>query len=266
LRTLARHWPKLWLLFWGALALFAWKSSAAHHLARTLQGPELAHPLGFDAFGRDLLGIVLRGSLSSAAFGLLAVLASCVLGVALGASIAVAGARTQFVALRVLDLLLAFPTLLIALGWAAVWGPGWDTLLLALAIGILPSFTRLIYVRSRELLTTEYLLASRALGASSLELVIRHLLPALLSLCSIKLPALFAHALLAEATLSFLGVGAPIGHDTWGSLLAQSRDYLLEAPHLAIGTGIPLVLTVLALQLISEQVTEKSFRTSPEPS
>lgn len=189
-------------------------------------------------------------------------LISCAIGILLGTAIALAPRPLRFLGLRGLEITLAFPSLLIALAWAAVRGPGWETLLVALAIGTLPSFTRLITARARELLQEDYVHAARALGAGPVRLVWSHLTPALLSLCSVKLPGLFAHALLAEATLSFLGVGAPIGRDTWGSLLAQGKDYLLEAPHIAFAAGIPLVMTVLSLQLLSENWTERKKRIS----
>lgn len=153
---------------------------------------------------------------------------------------------------RALETLLAFPTLLFALSWAALRGPGWDTLAFALIVGTLPGFTRLVYARTRELLVEEYVLAARGLGASPWQLLKNHLAPPLASLCKVKVPNLFAHALLAEATLSFLGIGAPIGRDTWGALLLQGKDYLFEKPHIALGAGLPLALTVLSLQIMTE--------------
>jgi peptide/nickel transport system permease protein len=264
-RALLRHWPWAWLFLWLALALGALSTTPEHELARTLLKPGAAepfwlHPLGCDAFGRDLLLIVMRASAQSAAFAAFAVALSCALGIAAGTGIALAAPRPRYFLLRALDLLLAFPSILFAFGWAAVRGPGWDTLTLSLAIGILPPFTRLIYARTRELLSEEYVLAGRALGATPAQLAWNHLTPSLLSLCAVKAPGLFAGALIAEATLSFVGIGAPIGHDTWGLLLVQAKDYLLEAPHIALGAGLPLVLTVLALQLISERFSEKHFR------
>lgn len=252
--------PPFWLLLWFLPAAVAAFSGSDHVLSRTLLAPSLwSHPLGFDAFGRDLLFTSLQASAVSAIFAVLAVIGSCVLGLTLGILGAMAPGRVRFLILRSLELTLAFPSLLIALAWAAIRGPGWDTLIVALAIGTVPSFTRLIYVRARELMTEDYVAAAQAIGAGPLRVARFHLLPALLSICSIKLPGLFAHALLAEATLSFLGVGAPLGRDTWGTLLAQGKDYLLEAPHLAVGAGLPLLLTVLSLQLLSESFTEKHF-------
>jgi peptide/nickel transport system permease protein len=250
----------LWLTLWFAPALVlvltqAMGSSpglASFHLERTLQGPSLGphswHPLGFDAFGRDLLIITLHASVFSAVFAAGATLAACVLGMGCGTLMAVAPAPLRYGLARALETLLAFPSLLFALAWAAVRGPGWDTLAVALLLGSVPTLARLVYVRTREIMTEDYIEAARSLGASRWRIALKHLVPGVASLCRVKLPNLFAAALMAEATLSFLGIGAPIGRNTWGSLLAQGKDYLIEAPHIAIASGLPLVLTSLSLQ------------------
>ncbi len=243
----------LWLVSWFTCAIVAWRSPSSFHLSTTLIGPRWAHPFGFDAFGRDLLATVLRASLTSALFGLIATFLSILSGIGLGAAIALAPAPFRFASLRFLETLLAFPYLLIALAWAAIQGPGWGTLLAAILVGTLPTFTRLMYVRTRELISEEYVLAAQSLGANPTRILRHHLAPALFSLCRVKIPNLFAAALIAEATLSFLGIGAPIGHDTWGSLLMQGKDYLIEAPHIALSVGLPLVLTTLALQILAAE-------------
>lgn len=256
----SRSLPAAWLLFWFGAAMLAQTLPDAFFeakLFRSLAPPDFNHWMGFDTFGKDLTFLVLRASFTSAAFSCATVLLSCAIGVLVGASIALAPSRPQFVSLRLLDTLLAFPSLLLALAWAAVRGPGWGTLLVSLLIGILPPFTRLIYARSREILSEPYIEAAKGLGSKPSQILFRHLFPMLRSVCAVKIPSLFAQALMAEATLSFLGVGAPIGQETWGSLLASGKDYLFEAPHLAFAAGIPLTLTILALQTLSERIVEK---------
>lgn len=256
-----KPWPKAWLALWYApaivLAIAVGRQSELihHHLALALEGPSLAHPLGFDAFGRDLLLTTLRASVLSSAFAALAVVLSLAIGATAGTCLAVAPPAVRFGGLRLLELLLAFPALLFAMAWAAVRGPGWDTLAVALCLTTVPQLARLAYTRTVELASEDFVEAARGLGASPLRIARRHLLPGVLELCKVKLPNLFAGALMAEATLSFLGIGAPIGHDTWGMLLAQGKDYLVEAPHLAVGAGLPLVLTLLSLQ--SQSQTKK---------
>ena len=251
------HWRTAWLVGWtlGALVVsFSMGDTVfSHDLAKTLQGPSWLHPCGFDTFGRDLIPLVLHASLLSIAFSLLSVISSMALGVGIGGALAVAPPALRTLCLRALEGMLAFPSLMIALAWAAIRGPGWSTLIVALFLGTLPGLTRLLYLRAQEVLTEEYIEAAIGLGADRFRIFSRYVTPELSRLSAVKFPSLFAQTLLAEATLSFLGIGAPIGQDTWGSLLAQGKDYLIEAPHLAIATGIPLVITVLALQGISER-------------
>jgi len=242
----------VWIFFWVALSTGFGFRHLDFHLPQTLGAPDFNHWFGFDAFGRDLGVTVLRASSRSLIFALMSVAISLALAIGLGSGLALIGTRAQFFFARVLDGFLAFPSLLFALALASIRGPGWDTLLIALLLGILPPFVRLVFARARELLVEDYVVAAIGMGAGKLTIIRNHLMPSLVSICRIKAPLLFAHALLAEATLSFLGIGAPMGNDTWGSLLAQSKDYLIEAPHIALVAGIPLVLTLLSLQKISE--------------
>ncbi len=243
-----------WLIAWfgAALAISGLSAAPSYTLPRTLGGPRFSHPLGFDAFGRDLLNITLRGSVHSATFASIAVLVAFLSAFFLGSLGIIAPRAGREVFVRGLDFFLSFPSLLIALAWAAIHGPSWNTLTVALLVETVPSLCRLTFLRAEEIRKEEYIEAASALGANSTQLLGRHYLPALFSLCVLKLPRLFAFALLAESMLSFLGVGAPIGSDTWGSLLAQGKDYLIEAPHIAIGTGLPLIMTILAVQILFE--------------
>lgn len=253
--TIKKKVALTWIFLWFGTAAILYPSSSQHHLEHALESPSLNHPFGFDSFGRDLGQMVLKASLTSSVFSLGAVTIATGVALFLAMFISFAPRAFRYLFLRVLESLLAFPSLLFALAYAAIRGPGWDTLNFALLIGIIPSFTRLIYLRSRELLLEDFILAAQSLGATPWMIFRNHLSPSLLSLCSIKIPNLFAHALLAEATLSFLGVGAPIGSDTWGSALSQGKDYLLENPHIALGAGLPLALTVLAFQMLGESAT-----------
>ena len=238
---------------WFSLALASHFKTLDLHLDHTLDKPSLAHLFGRDYFGRDLLALTLQASLMSTAFALIAVTFTFAFGILGGSTIALSPHTPRTTALRILDFFLSFPSLLLSLAWAAIAGPGYFTLALSLTIGTLPSFMRLMYLRASELLNEDYVTASQSMGASRWHITTHHLFPALFSLARVKLPALTAQALLAEATLSFLGVGAPIGRITWGALLAQGKDYLVEAPHIAIATGFPLFILILCLQLQSER-------------
>ncbi len=244
-------WTYSWLFLLLILALVATGPSVERH--------DLLHTLEFgrDTYGRNLVGLSLYAARFSLLFASLATGVALLLGLVLGCSIALSPKPIRFFAYRVLDFFLAFPSLLLALFWAALRGPGWDTLFISLAIGTVPSTVRALSARAEELMIEDYLSASHAMGAGRFHIAVKHLIPDLSSLCALKFPNLFCQALVAEATLSFLGVGAPIGSETWGSLLAQGQSYLLEAPHLIVFVGTPLFLTTLALQTISAQVTER---------
>jgi peptide/nickel transport system permease protein len=257
-KSFARGWLLLWFIPAILLSLMTsfgllppWEN---HQLEHALGGAAFPwHPFGFDSFGRDLLWITLRASVLSSAFAASATLVALGIGLLGGSLIAVTPPGVRYGLERGLEMLLAFPSLLFALGWAAIHGPGWSTLWVALLLGTVPPLLRLVLVRAREILAEDYVLAARSLGASSSRIAFKHLAPAIASLCWVKAHGLFAGALLAEATLSFLGMGAPIGHDTWGSLLAQGKDYLIESPHLALVSGFPLILTLLSLHAIASK-------------
>jgi peptide/nickel transport system permease protein len=245
-------WPWLWIITWfGVAAASQVFSYPEMVLERTLAPASWLHICGCDAFGRDMLSIVLHAALASSAVSGVAMVITCASALALGGGISLLPERARFAALRALEASLAVPFLLIALGLAAVRGPGWSTLLFSLLIGLVPSFTRLIQARSREILAEPFIEAAGSLGVPPLRILTHHVVPNLTPLIWAKAPLLFAQGLMAEAALSFLGVGAPSGSETWGSLLASGKDYLLEAPHIALTAGIPLVLTVLALQSLS---------------
>jgi ABC-type dipeptide/oligopeptide/nickel transport system permease subunit len=263
-RQILHHAPLVFLIS-GLLA-----AAGAHffgskeiELSAVLCPPTSSHPWGCDAFGRDLFLGTLRGAWNSVGFALAATATSLVLGIATGLVVAQGrDGRGSPTLESLLAGVLAFPSLLLALAWSAARGGGFATLLGALVLGSFPGFARLVLVRARELKSTAYLEASQAAGASPFQQSRRHLLPACLELGRAKAPALFAQTLLAEATLSFLGVGAPLGTETWGRALAQGRDYLIEAPHIALASGIPLVITVLCAQLLADQWDRKSLAAS----
>ena len=252
-----------WLAIWltcGALALIF---SRSHFELRNALLPPFEQSgllsFGADAFGRPLVTSILRGSIVSLGFAALSLGVSAGAAIFFGISTAFAPRLVQALFRQLLEFLIGIPGLILALALAAVNGPGWSTLLIALILGILPNTARLVQTRTRELLMEDYVLAARSLGATRTRIAIHHLGRGLLPILTAKLPSLFSHCLLAEATLSFLGVGAPLGTETWGSILAQGRDYLLEAPQIAILSGIPLILTLLAVQTLGDRARDGRF-------
>ena len=252
-----RTLPWLWLGFFIPMSVLFIGSDSSYHLETTLCSPSLQHPLGCDSFGRDMLTTLLRASGLSLLFAGFAASLGILGGMILGSLIVLLPPWGRSVCERGLEFFLSFPYLLIALGLVAVTGPGWSTLVVALLLGSLPMFTRLMLVRAKEVTHENYFLISRSNGAGHLHLMSFHLFPNLMGLASVKAPNLFAQAIMAEATLSFLGVGAPIGKDTLGALLLMGKNYLLEAPHIALTSGVPLAFTVFSLQILSSRLVRE---------
>lgn len=239
---------RTWSLFWIAILLI-WIA-----LAPT-PSMDLEHLLEFprDAFGRDLfsaLGEAMRRSLIFA--GITTGIATGV-GILAGAFVGMMEGRPRFLAERILDFFLAFPSILLALGVQAIIGTGWSALTVSVSVGLFPIVVRFVSARAKEVALADYVAAAHALGGSPASVFWRHYRPPLLDHLRLKFPSLFAQALLLEATLSFLHLGVQPGVLSWGSLLTQAKDYLIEAPHIAWITGIPLVLTLLSLQSLTDR-------------
>ena len=127
-----------------------------------------------------------------------------------------------------------------------------------MVLGTLPGMIRLVQVRAREIIQEDFMTATRALGASFPRLVMLHFTPHLWHWIRVKIPDLFAAGILAEATLTLMGLGAPVGKNTWGALILQGKDYLIEAPSIAITTCIPLFLSLLSLQILLRDFDRRS--------
>lgn len=240
--------PLFWLVGFGIFCLLCPEQS--FHLERSLQFPN-------DSFGRNLFLLVGQAARGSLAFSLLTLISTSILALGFAGGIAVSPPRVRFAFERFLEFLIAFPSLLIALAGQAILGTGTSTLALSLGLGLLPSTIRFLLVRSRELLAEDYVTSAHALGATPLAIARRHLLPGLLEHLRIKLPFLFAQTIGIEATLTFLGLGSSPGTVTWGGLLAQGKDYLVEAPYISLMGGLPLLLTLLALSSLESTLGER---------
>ncbi|MEN9723812.1 MAG: hypothetical protein RJB38_1798 [Pseudomonadota bacterium] len=255
MKNVYRKLAQLWLTSWFsvALALQSWKGAPAFSIENALHKPSWPDfPMGADTYGRDLFKLVSQASLISVAFACSCVVISLALALATASLAPHLSSRSQRVLQSVLHFFLAFPSILFAFTVAGFLGPGKLTIAVALTLGAAPGLTRLLWNRSRELAQLEFIWAARALGTPALGLAFRHTLPHLASLARVKIPSLVVHALLAEASLSFLGLGFPIGQESWGSLLSQAKDYLIEAPHISLAVGIPLILTLLSLDVVSK--------------
>ena len=221
-------------------------------LSARLRPPSTAHPLGQDALGRDVLARLLAGARLSLAVGAAAVSLSLAVGVLLGAVAGWYGGWVDEVIARGIDVLLAFPGLLLAIALAAVLGPSVGNVVVALVVLGWTGYARLTRAQIRGLRRGEMTEAALALGASPLRVVGRHLLPLALPALLVQATFGFSGAIVAEASLSFLGVGAPAPTPSWGAMLDEGRQFMLVAPHLVIAPGLALAATVLALQLLGD--------------
>ena len=225
---------------------------SAQELPSRLARPSLAHPFGLDELGRDILARVLAGARISFLVGFVVVTVSASVGTTLGAIAGYFGGAVDDVISRVIDVLLAFPGLLLAIALVAVMGPSLGNVLFALAIVGWVGYARLVrgqVLRAREF---EYVQAARALGARTSRILLRHVIPAALPAVVVQATLGMAAAIIGEAALSFLGLGVQPPTPSWGSMLNDGRGHLLDAPHLTIFPGLAIALVVLGLNFVGD--------------
>ena len=249
------------ILLVAIAALFApWLSPGdpqGIHLEDSFLVPSLAHPLGCDNSGTDILAILLHGARLSLKVGFLATFLCLSIGLLLGSWAGYRGGRVDAVIMRLLDVIFAFPGIILAIAIATVMGPSETNLILALAATGWAGYTRLVRGEVRALKEKEYVHAAKALGFSASRIVARHIWPNLVSPLVVAATFGLAGTILAEASLSFLGVGVPPGTPSWGSLLNQGKDFLLEAPHISTFPGLAIMFTILGFNFLGEGLRER---------
>jgi len=218
-----------------------------------LQTPSLVHPLGTDHFGRDILSMVMIGARTSIAVALVAVGIGMGFGVPLGlAAAAHRGSLLDELIGRGNDLVFAFPSLLIAILITATFGPSALNAIIAIGIFNIPVFARLTRGSALSLWKREFIMAARVSGKSSARISVEHILPNLSNLLIVQGTIQFSLAVLAEAALSYVGLGAQPPTPSWGRMLADSQTMISFAPHLALAPGLAIVFTVLGLNLLGD--------------
>ncbi len=223
----------------------------ATDLEGALRGPSTGHPFGQDKLGRDVFWQVVIGARTSVLVALAVVLATAVVGCLLGAAAGYYGGVVDLIVMRVVDILLAFPGILLAVALAGVLGPSlWNVILVLSVLGWV-GYARLVRAQFLSLREREYVQAARALGAGSGRIILRHIFPNALSPVIVQATFSAAAVILAESSLSFLGLG-PQNSPSWGSLLSQGVNFLGFGPHIAFFPGLFIMLTVLALNLVGD--------------
>ena len=221
-------------------------------IVRRLLGPGADHWLGTDHFGRDVASRLLIGALNALAVGGIAVAVAITAGVTVGLTAAAAGGWIDEVLMRAADFTFAFPAVLTAILAAATLGPGIVTSVLAIAVFNVPVFARLARASAASLWRREFALAAQALGKSRTRITLDHILPNLSGVLVVQATVSFAVAILAEAALSYLGLGTQPPQASWGRMLFESRTFLAEAPHLALFPGMAIAVAVLGVNLLGD--------------
>ncbi len=231
-------------------------SPSAINLEAELQAPSAAHWLGAGENGIDVLTHVLYGARVSLIVSLFAVLLSAVVGVTLGGLAGFFGGAVDEVVMRVVDVLLAFPGILLAIFITAVLGPSLANVIFALTVTGWTGYARLTRAQLLTLRERDYVQAARALGAGSPRLLFRHLLPNAMGPLVVQATFAIPGVILAEASLSFLGLGAPPGTPSWGALVDQGTQYLLIAPHVALFPGLAIAIVVLGFNFLGDALRD----------
>src|SRR5205809_336194 len=217
-----------------------------------LQGPSRAHPFGTDQFGRDLLSRVMIGAVTSILVGVIAVGIGMGIGVALGMLSGYFGGWLDEAFMRLMDAVQGFPAILSALLLAAVFRPSLSISMVAIGVAFLPVFARLTRASFLEFRDREFVLAARALGAGDAALIARHILPNTLPPLIVQATISFPVAILAEAALSYLGLGTQPPNPSWGLMLRESQAFLKANPWYAVFPGGAIATTVLGLNLLGD--------------
>jgi peptide/nickel transport system permease protein len=230
---------------------------SSQELARRLESPSLAHPLGLDELGRDILARLLQGARISLMVGLAVVSVSSTAGMLFGSIAGYFGGWVDDVISRVIDVLMAFPGILLAIALVAVLGPSLTNVVLALSVIGWVGYARLVRGQALRAREFEFVQAARASGASSVRIVLRHVLPTAIPAVVVQATLGMAGAIIAEAALSFLGLGVQPPTPSWGTMLDAGRAHLFDAPHLTIAPGLAIATLVLGFNFLGDGLRDR---------
>ncbi|MCU0969879.1 MAG: ABC transporter permease [Rubrivivax sp.] len=242
-----------WVLAVAALSL-VWTPHPPGEIvvANKLQAPSAAHWLGTDSLGRDIVSQLMAGAQNSIVVGVVAVGIGLLAGVALGCLAAARRGWVDELVMRASDFTFAFPALLSAIMLTAIYGPGLLTSIVAIGIFNIPVFARITRGAARAVWAREYVLAARAAGKGPLRITVDHVLPNVSSLIVVQATIAFATAILAEAALSYLGLGTQPPQPSWGRMLNEAQAQMFQAPWLAVWPGLAIMASVLGLNLLGD--------------
>jgi|SRR2546422_3484420 len=221
-------------------------------LASYLRGPSSTHLLGQDELGRDLLSRLMYGARVSLLVGASVVGASLLIGVFLGTVAGYYGGKIDSVIMRIVDIFLSFPGIILAVGTVAVVGPGLENVIIALVLINWPGYTRVMRGETLRVKENAYVLASRGMGASDSWIMRKHIIPSAISPVVVLATIGFGWAVLAEAGLSFLGLGVQPPAPSWGGMVSEGLEYVLAAPLMALFPGLTIAITVWGFNILGD--------------
>jgi peptide/nickel transport system permease protein len=240
-----------------AAPLLAPADPAVQNLPARLAGPSVAHWMGTDELGRDILSRTLYGARVSLLVGICVVVGAGLVGLAIGSLAGYCGGWfDNLVNIVLINAFLSFPGILLAIAFAAFLGPGIGKVIVALIVTGWAGYARLSRAQILQAKEMEYVLAARSLGASPARILLRHLLPNILQPVLVQATIGMAGAILAESTLSFLGVGVLAPMASWGAMINDARSHLFDAPHMVIFPALAIMVAVLAFNLLGDALRD----------
>lgn len=221
-------------------------------LYNTFDTPSAAHLFGTDELGRDILSRLMVGTKFSLRIGLLSVLYSSVIGIALGCVSGYYGGMVDGLLMRVMDVFSAIPALVLAIAICAVLGPGVNNCIISIAISGVPSFVRMARASVLNVRRMEYLEAATAINCNTAQIIVKHILPNILAPLIVLMTMSVANNILTASQLSFIGLGVQPPDPEWGAMLSNGRNYIRNYPHMVIFPGITIMLAVLSLNMVGD--------------
>lgn len=222
-----------------------------------LQWPSADHLMGTDRYGRDVFSAIMVGSQITLLVGTVSVGIAVIIGVPLGILAGMRGGRLGDFIMRVTDIMLAFPNLLLAIIFGAVFGGSTTTAMVAIGIAAIPAFARVARAGTLQVMRTDYIFAARAANRPGYMIALRHVLPNISGMLVVQASVNFAIAVLAEAGLSFLGLGTPPPTPSWGRMLQESQQFLGSEVYLAIFPGVAIAIAVLGFNLLGDGLRDR---------
>jgi len=217
-----------------------------------LAQPSLEHPLGTDSLGRDTLSRIIFGTRVSLLVGIIAITVAATIGMSLGLIAGYFGGMTYAIIMRCIDALMAFPMILLALTIAALLGAGLNNIIIALSVGLIPPYARVMCGLALSIKENDYVTAARSLGASNRHVMLRHVAPNCFPPLIVLMTMMMGVTILAEAGLSFLGIGVEAPLATWGGMVSQGYRHLLTNPILSFAPGLAIMLVVFAFNMVGD--------------